>query len=369
MIGDVNDPKHAAEVAPSAQASAPASSVAGAGAASPTVAVAPGTTASRAPSRFGRLLRRFFWMEERMDSAMRQRYAAGYPGWDEYQFACAARVGASQLGESGEGEGSALLLDCAAVALLIRVHLARAGRELGPIPAGDDYWARLAELPLGEPLLGAMSEEQRGLVTSALGDQRESFLAKLPPAKRSLAASTMASLAEGLRDPLDRDTRRVGAVLFMRWTKIAVALLLAIGGLALAIEKATARQNLALHRPVTVVTLHPDYGRDTRLLVDGDRTNLGFHTIDGPNQNATIDLGRVQRISRVVVYNRADCCQERAVPLRIEVSRDGVQFRAVAERKEQFEKWKADFPPTNARYVRLTDLATTVFHLSEVEVY
>ena len=83
----------------------------------------------------------------------------------------------------------------------------------------------------------------------------------------------------------------------------------------------------------------------------------------------TIDLGKVQRISRVVVYNRADCCQERAVPLKIEVSKDGGQYRQVAERKEQFEKWKADFPPTDARYVRLTHLSAMAFHLSEVEVY
>jgi F5/8 type C domain. len=117
------------------------------------------------------------------------------------------------------------------------------------------------------------------------------------------------------------------------------------------------------------VTPHREHGRDPSLLVDGDLTNLGFHTIEAPNQNVTIDLGRVQRISRVVVYNRADCCQERAVPLKIEVSGDDGQFRQVAERKEHFEKWKADFPPTNARYVRLTDLAAAAFHLSEVEVY
>jgi hypothetical protein len=83
----------------------------------------------------------------------------------------------------------------------------------------------------------------------------------------------------------------------------------------------------------------------------------------------TIDLGRAQRISRVVVYNRVDCCKERAVPMKIEVSKDGVQFRQVAERKEQFEKWKADFPSTDARYVRLIHLSAFAFHLSEVEVY
>ena len=328
-----------------------------------------GATTSGTPSRFWRLLRQFFWMDERMAIAVRQNYAPGQPGWEEYELARGAQTGASQLGESGEGEGSALLLDRAAVMLTIRAHLARAGRELGLTPAGDEYWAALAELPVGMPLLGAMSEEQRGLVAAALGSQGESFLAKLPPAKRSLAARAMAGLAVGLRDPLDRDVRRVGAVLFARWIKIAMAVAIVVGGLALAIDKATTRRNLALHRPVAVVTPHPDWGKDPNLLVDGDPTNLGFHTIEAPNQNVTIDLGRVQRIGRVVVYNRSDCCQERAVPLKIEVSKDGGQFRQVAERKEQFDKWKANFPSTDARYVRLTHLSSAAFHLSEVEVY
>lgn len=207
------------------------------------------------------------------------------------------------------------------------------------------------------------------MVTSALGGQGELFLAKLPPAKRKLVADAMASLAKGLRDPLDHDVTLVSVVLLVRWIRIAVALSVVVGGLALAIDKAFTRPNLALHRPVTVVKPHPELGRDPSLLVDGDLTNLGFHTLDGPNQNVTIDLGRLQRISRVVVYNRADCCQERAVPLKIEVSLDNQQFRQVAERKEQFEKWKANFPPTYARYVRLTDLNPAPFHLSEVEVY
>jgi hypothetical protein len=325
--------------------------------------------AAAAPGGFAKWLRRFFWMDERMAVAVRDGYAPGQPGWEQYELARAARTDASQLGESGEGEASALLLNRAAVTLMVGAHLARAGKDLGPEATSDQYGARLGELPLGGPLLGAMTEEQRGLVTSTLGNRGEFFLAQLSAAKRSLAARAMAGLAKGLGDPLERDVRRVGAVLLTRWIKIAVAAVVVIGGLALLISKATARPNLALHRPVTVVTPHSVYGRDPSLLVDGDRTNLGFHTIEAPNQNVTIDLGSVQTISRVVVYNRADCCQDRAVPLRIELGEDTQRLRQVGERTEQFEQWKLDFPPTNARYVRLTDLSAKAFHLSEVEVY
>ena len=333
-----------------------------------TAAVAP-APGGAAPGGFGKWLRRFFWMDERMAAAVREGYAPGHPGWEEYELARAARTDASQLGESGEGEASALLLNRAAVTLMIAVHLARAGKGLGPDVTSEQCGARLGELPLGASLLAAMTEEQKGLVTSALSSQGEFVLAKLSGAKRSLAARAMASLAKGLGDPLERDVRRVGAVLLMRWLKIAVIAVVLIGGSLLLIGKATASPNLALHRPVTVVTPHPVYGRDPGLLVDGDRTNLGFHTIEAQNQNVTIDLGSVQTISRVVVYNRADCCQERAIPLRIEVGDDLQRMRQVGERNEQFETWKLDFPPTSARYVRLTDLSAKAFHLSEVEVY
>ena len=369
MTDEIKGPNDAMRGAPSGRASAPVSSVAGpvAGAASPKLAVA--QAGSGAPRGFWRRLRQFFWMDERMAASVMRSYAPGHPGWEEYQLGSAAQTNASQLGESEEGGGSAVLLDRAAVTLMVRAHLARAGGELGPTPTGDKYLARIAELPIGGPLLAAMSEEERGLVTSALGSQGEFFFAKLIPAKRKLVAQAMAALARGLRDPLDRDVTLVGAVLLVRWIRIAVALVVVVVGLALAIDKATTRPNLAMHRPVTVVTPHREYGRDPSLLVDGDLTNLGFHTIEAPNQNVTIDLVKLQRISRVVVYNRADCCQDRAVPLKIEVSQDNQHFRQVAERKEHFEKWKANFPTTYARYVRLTDLNSAAFHLSEVEVY
>jgi hypothetical protein len=358
---------------PAATPAAPQAAEPAAVTASPsTEAAAPVPTPaapSAAPGGFGRWLRQFFWMDERMATAVRDGYAPGQPGWEEYELARAARTDASQLGESGEGEASALLLNRAAVTLLVAAHLGRASKGLGPDATSEQYAARLGELPLGATLLGAMTEEQKALVTSALSSQGELSLAKLSGAKRSLAARAMASLAKGLGDPLERDVRRVGAVLLMRWLKIAVTTVVVIGGLVLAISKATARPNLALHRPVTVVTPHPVYGKDPSLLVDGDRTNLGFHTIEAQNQNVTIDLGSVQTISRVVVYNRADCCQDRAVPLRIEVGEDTQHLRQVGERTEQFETWKLDFAPTAARYVRLTDLSSKAFHLSEVEVY
>jgi hypothetical protein len=128
--------------------------------------------------------------------------------------------------------------------------------------------------------------------------------------------------------------------------------------------------NLARHRPVEVVTPNPLLAIDSNRLVDGDVRNLGFHTIDSvPNQRVTIDLGKVHSITKVVVYNRFDCCQYKAVPLRLELSEDGRAYRLIAERTEVFDRWDVDFSKTNARYVRLVNGSTYPFHLSEVQVY
>jgi len=127
--------------------------------------------------------------------------------------------------------------------------------------------------------------------------------------------------------------------------------------------------NLALDRPVTVSTQITTIGTDHHQLVDGDHTNLGFHTDNLPNQFAVIDLGSTKKFDKVVVYNRKDCCQERAIPLVIEVSDDGAHYQKLAERDEQFDVWAATKLRGKGRYVRLRLLSANPFHLSEVEIY
>ena len=83
----------------------------------------------------------------------------------------------------------------------------------------------------------------------------------------------------------------------------------------------------------------------------------------------TIDLGNAWRIKRVDVYNRVDCCMNRAIPLRLEVSRDGKSYRTIAEQTVVFYVWKVRFDATEVRYVRLTRLGQSLFHLAEIEVY
>lgn len=329
-------------------------------------------TQDRPVSRVLQALKRFFWMDEQMAAAVRDGYGPGQLGWEEFRLARAAANEVKTLGETGEGLGSALLLIRAALMLLTRSHLARLGIEVKPTATGDECWTQFIEQPTAADIASELTVTQRGLLASVLDVQGEAFLAKQSEEQRKIALSTMADIANKLATPFEIDANRVQNVLFRRWVKIsalAIVVFVGLGGLwQLYIDRP--RPNLALHRHVTVSSMHHVWGKDPSQLVDGNRAELGMHTLDGASQYATIDLGGTHRISRVVVYNRSDCCQERAVPLKIEVSEDGMQFRKVAERNESFEKeWKANFFPTKARYVRLTDLSTNFLHLNEVEVY
>jgi hypothetical protein len=109
---------------------------------------------------------------------------------------------------------------------------------------------------------------------------------------------------------------------------------------------------------------------DPQHVVDGDRSNLGFHTTARVGTSVTIDLGAAKSIRRVDVYNRADCCLERVVPVTLELSANGTEYRSVARNDHIFDIWTVPLPAnTTTRFVRLTHGSASFFHLSEVEVY
>jgi hypothetical protein len=94
-----------------------------------------------------------------------------------------------------------------------------------------------------------------------------------------------------------------------------------------------------------------------------------FHTNTEPDPAITIDIG-LQTIHKVVLTNRRDCCQDRAVPLVIESSAPpGNNWRLLARRDDSFTEWAATFPPIVASKIRIRALHTTYLHLADVEVY
>ena len=295
----------------------------------------------------------------------------GDPG-SAFELGCEAVRASERLRESGGPQHSALLLLRTAAVLFVDAYQSVPEGGLRPPALSDQDWDRLARLPDAAQAIADLSPDGRHLVTACLGPGGESHIATLSRKERRVALRLLGRLTRELAVPLSSKARGATRVILSRWLRIGTtaAVLAALIAYGLSMSGLFDDQNLALHRPVTMSSVFSaDTGRDPSLLVDGDTSNLGFHTAHGVQQHVTIDLGTAQRIRRVVVYNRSDCCQERAVPLHVEVSQDGNAYQRVATRTETFSEWEAEFPPVTARYVRLLRPKKDYFHLAEVEVY
>ena len=127
--------------------------------------------------------------------------------------------------------------------------------------------------------------------------------------------------------------------------------------------------NLALG--ATVFASHTDPAIDIppSRVVDGNRENLGFNTGNQHVPRLEIDLGAVQAIEQIVIYNRVDCCEDAAIPLMVEAGTERGRYREVATRQEPFDAWSVDLGTIQARWLRFTVVRTSTFHLAEIEVY
>lgn len=125
-------------------------------------------------------------------------------------------------------------------------------------------------------------------------------------------------------------------------------------------------RDLAAHRPWVAINAEPGYpSSGTGPSTDGP---LLFHTtfIDGPW--IEIDLGGDHTLTGFQVENRADCCKERALPLNVEVFRNGA-WQLVAQRRAPFSTWSYDLAPVHASRVRLVRPGRNFFHLKRISVY
>jgi hypothetical protein len=179
---------------------------------------------------------------------------------------------------------------------------------------------------------------------------------------RAFANAIIAALEKPDRE-LSRAVRAAG----IRISAIA----LTIVGLAVAVYATAVRQrlppNLAEGRSwktsSTWAICDPAH-----LWCGGAGTAILFHTQEEQSPWAEMDLGSPRNISRVDIRNRIDCCQERAVPLIIEVSDDERNWNVVARQDDQFVEWTAKFPPKVARYLRLRVPRRTMLHVEYVGI-
>ncbi len=290
----------------------------------------------------------------------------------EIKIAHQARDAAVYLSELDPGNPSVLILRRVEVLLLIRNLMRRQALDCPYPHLSEQDWMLANQVDSIRKLISNLTGNQLAALKAFLGRDAELFLVGLEAKQRRYLAGALRRAAQSLHEPITRGQFRIARLNYKRWAAIGVVTILSLGVLGAGLVKAIRswqKPNLALHRPVKFSSLIGSEYENGKLLVDGDTTNLGFHTKNEANPYATIDLGESKTFSKVIVHNRTDCCQERAIPLQIEVSDDGTKFQVIAERREVFEKWIAKDLNAKGRFVRLQLRAANPLHLAEVEIY
>ena len=329
---------------------------------------APPVPAERKPG----LLKRVLWLGPRVAEAREKAFAPGQPGFFAYDVGRQICDDVVKIGETGKGSWAVLLLDCTAVELFTRAHLARAGLVSGQDSLGEADWAKARTLPSLEAVWGKLTVEHSELLMALLGPERNPAMAKLSDDERESFAAGLHDLVMRLAEPLEFEAHRLGRALFARWSRVLVVALVLLVGAGFGgrwLAKKLGKPNVALRATVSVSSQFPGQGVDHTLLVDGDPDTMGFHTMDGGQQWVILDLGKVRKFDKIVIYNRPDGFEERAVPLKVEVSNDNQNYKQIAERKESFDKWTKKGLKAEGRYVRLKNTPPNFFHLGEVELY
>ena len=327
------------------------------------------SASSGAPS--ANAIRRILWLDERVAEARQSNFGPSQPGWSEYDAAKHAREGVVQIGETGQSSWAVLLLERVSASFLVRAHAARSGMAISGGSLSEADWENLRKVPIIQEAWNNLSAVQVSALVESLGSNGDYATANLPLPQRKSFALGLHNFVKTLADPLEFEANRLGRALFARYVRVVIA---AVGVIVIAsavinwLGARFEKPNIALHRPVEVSSQYPGAGEDHALLVDGDRTNLGFHTnCEGP-QFVIIDLGAAHKFNKVVVYNREEY-PERAIPLYLEVSTDHQNYKQLAVKKESFDKWVASGLGAEGRYLRLRNTPPNCFHLAEVEVY
>jgi hypothetical protein len=236
------------------------------------------------------------------------------------------------------------------------------------------YWAlvggRAETAARPADLKAAWTESDHDSLVRAAGDARtltDVQRVLLPEGARGFLdetddeAARARAFAEALVWQLDAPRRQLERVVGQRWSRVVltgVAVIAAVLGL----RALVLGPSLSVGKPFRTSSSWSGCAADPAC------GGLMFHTNNELNPWVELDLEAVHKIHRIDVTNRTDCCSERAVPLVVQVSTDRVKWTEVGRRDTTFSSWTVKFPPTAARYVKLTVPGQATFHLEEVAV-
>jgi hypothetical protein len=269
-----------------------------------------------------------------------------------------ARSVASDPGARGAGlqlEGAILVLYAEAAYWALRAQLPGASRT------GEGGLRALVER-VGDPAIderigpGSASSIRETLLLSH--DQMAALDAEGWPTVLERAACAEKKILEAAQAP-DQAIRAVRAQRAWRIVAIPALFLLVVFYVA-------SPRDLAHGKPWRASSAIA--GMSSSGVLESTDAAYFFHTNNEANPSVTVDID-LHNIHKVVLTNRRDCCQDRAIPLVIETMAPGGTWRTVAQRDEPFTEWVATFPRVSANQVRVRATRTTLLHLADIKVY
>jgi len=237
-----------------------------------------------------------------------------------------------------------------------------------PLPENASPWEVLADLhQRGRlPALPAKLEQARAALTTADALTFDRLSPQTLLDRRNLVERTVRRLQRLI------ETRTPSELKASRYARI-VGLALVTVVLIYNVASSLLHPNLALKKPVTASSRHPDSVApvDNSGLTNGViETTYGVHTAPGPGW-VTVDLQKVQKVSEVKLFNRRDALFDAGLPLTLETSSDGKTFTVANVRTQSFSSanpWVYEAPPgTKFRFLRIS--SHSMVALTEVEVY
>ena len=234
----------------------------------------------------------------------------------------------------------------------------------------QDIWSTLSEQLVAEAVGPAASPDA---LRTSLRAGAFVYFAELSTAEQSARCFELSALVTLLLADLNRREAELNKPVRQRIWRMSLALsLLAVVGLGAFFFKGSWENthDLAAGRPWKTSSSYGGGGCTTPEQECAGASGWFFHTRES-DASPWIEfaLDGERSVSKVLVKNREDCCQERAVPLVIEVSEDHKHWKRVAQRDEEFSVWRASFPTVHARWLRLRVRRKSALHLAHVRIF
>jgi hypothetical protein len=260
----------------------------------------------------------------------------------------------------GSGYGTSILLY--REALTAAVSALRT--EQGGIPSTDEALRKL---------LGGHGDDAESMVASAavLLDKDVSTVAQLSEPERRREAEGARRLLHAAIRGLAGATMRRRRVLAQRFVRFGVFVLLCAGlvlGVVLLVARLLQHPNLLARATMRTSSDYSGFSSSTKIS-DGRRTRLLFHTNKEDSPSVVFDMGVAKTVTFIELANRHDCCEDRALPLAVDVSPDGKEWKEVFRRTEPFSEFRQKIGPVYVRAVRVRALRKTWLHLERVDAW